>query len=87
MTTKVKSNGFGSFELFLIFTVDKSHSTYLINDGWKAIEETSKGSVFKYHFTSRKRGDDETAMFELGYSLPKEVTLENYNIDWDRSVF
>ena len=70
MKTKLKSNGFGSFHKHLIFTVNNKHSQKLIDDGWVVLEETTAGTVFKFYFTSRKRGDDETALWELGYALP-----------------
>jgi len=87
MTTKPKTNGFGSFQLHLVFTVNNKHSQKLIDDGWEIQEETASGTVFKYNFTSRKRGDDETAMFELGHSLTEKIPIEGWRIDWDRSVY
>ena len=87
MTTTPKSNGFGSFQFYLVFTVNSKHSQKLIDDGWEILEETASGTVFKYYFNSRKRGDDETAMFDLGHSLPKNVPIESWRIDWDRSEY
>ena len=75
MTKQVKSNGFGSFQFHLVFTVTKPYSETLINAGWEFLEKTKTGTVFKYYFTSRKRGDDETALWELGYALPDGVLI------------
>ena len=86
MTTP-KSNGFGSFQFYLVFKVNNKHSQQLVDDGWEVLEETASGTVFKFYFSSRKRGDDETAMFELGHSLPKSVALDRWFIDWERSVY
>jgi len=84
---KLQSNGFGSFQLHLVCTVNNKHSQKLIDDGWEVLEETASGTVFKFYFSSRKRGDDETAMFDLLHSLPSEVDLEDIDIDWPKSVF
>ena len=87
MTTTPKSNGFGSFQFYLVFTVNNEHSQQLVDDGWEVLEEAVSGTVFKYYFTSRKRGDDETALWDLGYALPDGVPMESYRIDWKRSVY
>ena len=87
MTTKNQSNGFGSFELHLLFTVKEPHSQKLKDEGWEVVERSGSGSVFKYHFTSKKRGDDETVMYDLAYSLPKDVPFDDCRIDWGRSVY
>ena len=87
MTTQPKSNGFGSFHKHLIFTVNNKHSQKLVDADWEVLEETASGTVFKFYFTSRKRGDDETALWDLGYALPEGVPMDSYRVDWDRSVY
>ena len=87
MTTTPKSNGFGSFQFHLVFTVNNEHSQKLIDDGWEVLEKTKAGTVFKFYFTSRKRGDDETALWDLGYALPKGVPDNSWRICWKKSEF
>ena len=87
MTEQFKSNGFGSFELFLVFTVENSKSQIVTEDDWEHIENIEFGHKFKFYFSARKRGDDETALFELLHSLPQGISIEDIKVDWDQSVF
>ena len=87
MTTTPKSNGFRSFQFYLVFTVNNEHSQKLVDDGWEVLEETASGTVFKFYFTSRKRGDDETALWDLGYALPEGVPDNCWKICCDRSEY
>ena len=83
----IKFNGFGSFQFHLVFTVNNKHSQKLIDDGWEVLEKTASGTVFKYYFTSRKRGDDETALWDLGYALPDGVPDNCWRVCWERSEY
>ena len=87
MTTKLNSNGFGSFHKHLIFTVTKLYSELLIKDGWDVVQETIIGTEFKFCFTGRGKGDDETALWELGYALPDGVPDNCWRVCWERSVY
>ena len=87
MVAKLKSNGFGSFEKHLIFTVPKPYSEELIKAGWEVIEEETSGTVFKYSFTGRGTGKNEEALFELGHELFGTVPDDCFEIDWERSVY
>ena len=87
MTTTPKSNGFGSFHKHLIFTVTKPHSEILIKKGWEVVQETLVGTEFQFSFTGRGRGNDETALWELGYALPENVPDNCWRICWERSAY
>ena len=87
MVAKLKSNGFGSFEKHLTFTVPKPYSEQLVKDGWEVVEENASGTVFKFCFTGRGTGKDEEALFELGHALHGIVPDDCFEIDWEKSVY
>ena len=78
---------FGSHLLFLIFKVSNSVSPFLEADDWEVVSKSKIRTTFKFNFKNRKKGDDELAMFELLHALPSELTLEDIDIDWDRSDY
>ena len=75
------------FHKFLIFTVPKPFLEQLVKDGWEVVEEHTSGTEFKFSFTSRGKGDDELALYELGYALPDGVPDNCWKVCWDRSVY
>ena len=87
MVAKLKSNGCGSFEKHLIFTVPKPLSQTLIEQDYEVIEQSATGTVFKFSFTGRGTGKDEEALFELGHELFGTVPDDCFEIDWERSVY
>ena len=87
MVSNLKSNGFGSFEKHLIFTVLKPHSHTLIEQDYEVIEQSATGTVFKFNFTARGTNKDEEALFELGHALYGIVPDDCFEIDWERSVY
>ena len=87
MKTKLKSNSFGSFHKHLIFTVTEPYSELLINAGWEVVQETIVGTEFKFSFKGRGKGDDETALWQLGYALPDGVPDNCWRVGWGRSVY
>jgi len=87
MVAKLKSNSFGSFQKYLIFTVPEPHSLTLIEQDYEVIEQSATGTVFKFSFTGRKTGKDEEALFELSHELYGTVPDDCWRIDWERSVY
>ena len=81
------SNGFGSFNFYLMLIVDNPYDKILIDNGWEVIQESTLRTTFKFPFKARKSGDDETALFYLGHTLPEEVPMENYHVDWENSNY
>ena len=84
---KVKSNGFGSFHKHLIFTVTEPYSKILIKEGWEVVQERIVGTEFKFSFTGRGKGDDEKALWELGYALANGVPDNCWRVCWERSEY
>lgn len=85
--TKLKSNGFGSFEKHLIFSVTEPHAKKLKQMGWEVVGEHVGGTEFKYSFTGRRKGDDESALWQLGHVLPETVPDNCWRVCWERSYF
>jgi len=65
----------------------KPHSELLIKEGWEVVQDTLVGTEFKFSFTGCGKGDDETALWELGYALPDGVPMNSYRIEWERSEY
>ena len=84
---KTSSNGFGSFNFYLMVIVDSPYDKILIDNGWEVSEKTNLKTTFKYPFRARRSGDDETALFDLGHTMPREIPMENYHVDWENSNF
>lgn len=82
-----KTNGFGSFNFYLMVIVDSPYDKILIDDDWEVIETSKFKTTFKYYFSARKSGDDETALFELGHTIPEKVPMESYRVDWENSDY
>lgn len=87
MAKQHKSNGFGSFEKHLTFTVTKQHSQNLIDAGFEFVEETGTGTVFKFSFTGRGTGKDGGALFELSHALYGTLPEDCWRVCWERSVY
>ena len=87
MKKKLKTNGFGSFRKHLIFTVTDPYSEILIKEGWEVVQKTIVGTEFKFSFTGHGKGDDETALWELGYALPAGVPDNCWRVTWNRSEY
>lgn len=81
------SNGFGSFNFYLMVDVDSPYDKILIDDDWEVTKKSNLRTTFKFPFRARQSGDDESALFELGHSLPREVPMESYRVDWESSSF
>lgn len=86
-TALPKSNGYGSFNFYLLIWIEAAHAKALHEKGWECVEEDIDRSIFKYHFRNRRRGDDETAVFELWGDLPKGFEDWEWGILWDRSNY
>lgn len=84
MTT---STGFGSWTIDLAVVVQKSFDERLIEQGWKVVSSDEHSTTFSYVYSNRKKGDDERALWEVGYAIPKDVPFEAWKIDWDKSVY
>ena len=67
--------------------VDKPYDRVLIDKGWQVIEKSTLKTTLKFPFRARKSGDDESALFDLGHTIPEEVPMENYKVDWDNSNY
>lgn len=80
-------NGFGSHLLCLVFRVKTTKTRLMLEEGWSPVEQTSQGMIFEHHFKSRKCGDDETALFELGHALPTGIDLADFIVFWNRSRY
>ncbi len=84
---KPEPNGFGSFKIGLVVIVQKPADKILIEDGWEVLQRNRLSTIFGFHYSSRRKGDDETALFTLGHSMPRGIEISDYRVDWERSVY
>jgi hypothetical protein len=85
----MKSNGFGSFEQIIVFSVDTSWGDKVAHlPGMKPIEidDDPGRSFFEWRNWSTKQGDDEGAVWYLTLAF-KEAQDCNWKIDWDKSIY
>jgi len=87
MTSKLKSNSFGSFEKQLTFSVTNAFSEQLKEADWQVVGEWAGGTYFRYSFSGRGRGHDEEALWSLGHALPENLPDGVWRVIWERSRY
>ncbi|MGJ8564017.1 MAG: hypothetical protein ACSHXY_10735 [Alphaproteobacteria bacterium] len=76
--------GFGSWNIRLSVIVQKPFDEHL---DWEIVTKDEDTTTFNYFYSTRKRGDDEGAMWEVGYALPKDTPFQAWKIDWGNSDY
>ena len=88
MTEKLQSNGFGSFKQKILVRVDSAYVDIFAEAfNTKPFRTTPKYSNFTINTSSKKRGDDETILYEIDYSLPNSIPRNAWTVLWDESSY
>lgn len=83
-----KSNGFGRYELQIIVRVDSEYvGMFASAFGIEPFRTTPEHSDFTVQLHSKKRGDDETIMYEIDYRLPDLPSFKGWKVLWDESIY
>lgn len=83
-----KSNGFGKFEQKIVVRVDSAHADAFAEAfNTKPFRTLPEHSDFIVQTSSKKRGDDETILYEIDYSLPTSIPRNAWTILWDESSY
>ena len=84
----MQSNGFGSFQQRIVVRVDAEHVDMFAEAfDTKPFRTTSEHSDFNVSTSSRKRGDDETIMYDIDHRLPDLPSFKGWKILWDESSY
>jgi len=85
----MKSNGFGSFEQIIVFSVHRSSGDQVAPlPGMKPIEihDDPGRSFFEWRNWSIRQGDDEGVVWYLTLAL-QSAQDSNWKIDWNKSIY
>jgi len=82
-----KPNGYGSWIYELHVVVKAPYDQILKNDGWEVISTCENETTFLFKCQNTHKGEDETALYYLYYSLPSKIPDEGYVIDWNNSAY
>lgn len=87
-TRSITSNGHGRFEQKIVVRVDLKY----LNEFRKAFDTEPFRTLphysdFVIQTSSTKRGDDETIMYEIDYSLANIPSFTGWKVLWDQSIY
>lgn len=84
----LKSNGFGTYEQKIIVRVDTKHVEKFEHAfDTQPFRTTPKHSDFTIQLRSKKRGDDESVMYEIDNMLPDLPAFQGWEVLWDESTY
>ena len=85
----LKSNGYGSFEQRLVVRVENAYvDVFAEAFGVQAFRRSDEGADFIVQTSSTRRGDDETIMYEIDYTLPESMEpFKGWKVLWDESSY
>lgn len=74
MITVTGTNGFGSYNKAIFFSVPIEKAQVLHQDCWHYVRDKGERSVFRFDFADIDRSDDETSFHILLALLPSGLT-------------
>lgn len=88
MTQNIQSNGYGSFKQKIVVKVDTEHAEAFSDAfGVEPFRVLEGCSDFIVNALTRYRGDDETVLYEIDYSLPVGVPRSAWSVQWGESTY
>lgn len=87
MLKKRIPTGYGRMYATVVLLVAKPYDEFMVRDGWAVLGEKNESVAFEYLCPNRYEGDDESIVSSVLNDLPKELGFQNFEIDWEASVY